>query len=101
MGIQSSINSMIGTATRSVFAVRALGAMKNGQNGMSQLNNAADTQPKGQQSVQAQAAQIARDSAASEIESKRQQKESFKDRLQRDPAAAIAEVIGGKNGSNK
>lgn len=86
MSIQSSINSMIGSASHAVMAVKGYQALKNKKVlSQTQSKNMPITQPT--KSIQAQAAERAKQNAADEVEAKMNQRDEFMEYLKKQPTS--------------
>lgn len=86
MSIQSSINSMIGSASHAVMAAKGYSELKKKEAEKVQQDAAKIAKSAGS-SPQAQAAQTAKQSAANEVEAKRTQKRNFIEYLKKQPTS--------------
>lgn len=87
MSIQSSVNSMIGSASRAVMAVKGYQELK-AKKAAGPAEKAAEPQaPKAGASPQAQARAKAEQSAANAIEEKKTQRRKFMDYLKQEPTS--------------
>lgn len=91
--IQSSINSMIGSASHAVMAVKGYQALKNKKQAEATKKTAAEATTMRGPSPQDKAADRARQSAANEMDAKKKQKRSFMEYLKKEPIS-----LGGKVG---